>query len=1020
MSAALLLRDQYRAAGPGACGEIAADRHRGEDVLTGVSRMGPTQRLTRLNLCEIIGRTGEMLRAFGGAVLSLFADGIFTPGTLEDDRSIDVLLAAAQRSSEVMRPSDILYAAVDSSDQNLLSVLDQALIEGARQQHLLETIEVYNPDGRRGHSLVDFDGKRKRFAPETLAALDAFAAEVGTAHGRLRPVFLELLLACVLEHPDVDDRAFLGILDAPAAAGALRKQARVRTEPPPVPLDEASGRLRSEEFSADAWAVLEQAAERAGELGYDRLLPPHCFLALLAESEGLTERLVRLQIPPGLGLAQVGEALGEAFRLSEHRREVPPLHREGLGEAFLNLLVRARREATTWGAELVDSAHLLGAALEEPPSRLVSVLRAEPFGVDLARMREHLAQHIRQARTSAPREVAFRLPPGLPPAEDLTWLARTEGITPARHLDRYFDPISRALHRTTDKHVLITGPTGVGTTTLLRELARRAATGELAFLRRKRFIRVDCRDVLASESGDKLTRIIAHVAGRTDIIVCLDGLGAILRGPNGTDHVLMLRSALKARRIHVIGVMSPQEYDDLLATDHALRELATRVEVAEPDRHAAQDMVRQAADRIEAEFGIEVEDRAVGRAVVMSGDYILSQRLPLAAVKVLRRASEDLDYARRQLGGDRTTVGSDDVVRVIAEISGVPAGQIAGTGGERTDYELALGGSVVGQREAVAVVASELRRIKAGLAGVSRGPASVLLFAGLTGVGKTELAKAVAAFYSSSKRLQTYPMENFTEPHSVSGIIGSPPGYVGHERGGRLINELNADPYCVFLLDEAEKAHSEVWRPFLNLFDEGWIVDQRGVKAHGDRAIFILTTNAGHEAISPMSEEPDAHGGDTQEIVDRVKQSLLTVRDRGHGGSVFTPEFLARIRRIVVFRPLDRAAMEGICRMAVERQRAFWREKREKELVVPEALVRYTAERGHSLNERSGGIEGGRIIAKLLSDLVENPILREQELREDDFRDCARIELDFGPQGPSPGTVPRTKVLFRGAQELAP
>ncbi|MFD5111503.1 AAA family ATPase [Streptomyces sp. NPDC058391] len=940
--------------------------------------------------------------------MSLFSEGIFTPHTLLDERAIDILSAATQRCSGTVRPSDILYTAIDSGDQGVLSVLALTLAEGAQPRHLLETIAVYNPGSQDGQ-YFDFDGRRERFTAETLAALDRFAAEFAQDQDRLRPVCLELLIACVLDHPDPGDRQFLRILDTAAAARTLRDQVRVSTEPPPALLDD-TGRLRSEEFSADAWAVLEQAAGRAGELGYDRLLPPHCFLALLGETEGLTERLVRLQIPPQLGLAKVAEMLSGAFRLSQQGKDAPPLHRDGLGEPLLALLQRAQRAAVVWGAELVDTPHLLDALLEDPPPRLASVFQAEPLRVDLARMRELLAQAVREARTAGPREVSFRLPPESPPAEDLTWLARTQGIAPARHLERYFDALGRALHRTTDNHVLITGPAGVGTTSLVRELARRAAAGELPFLRRKRLLRVDCRDVPDSESGAKLARIIAHVAGRTDLIVCLDGLGAMLRGPRGTDHVQALRSALKERRIHLIGVLSDQEYDDLLAADHALRELTTRIEMTEPDRASARDMVRQAADALEAEFRTEVDDRAVDRAVVMSGDYILNQRLPLAAVKVLRRACEDLNYRRTQLGDARAVVTTEDVVRVIAEVSGVPAAQIAGTGGERTDYEQALGGSVFGQEEAVEVVASELRRIKSGLAGASGGPASVMLFAGLTGTGKTELAKTVAGFYSSSKRLQTYPMENFSEAHSVSGIIGSPPGYIGFERGGRLINELNADPYCVFLLDEAEKAHPEVWRPFLNLFDEGWIVDQRGVKAHGDRAIFILTSNAGQEIISRMTRE----GRSDEAIVARVKEELLQIGNRARGGPVFSPEFVARIRRIIVFRPLDLDAMTGICRKLVVRQCEFWLDKREKELIVSEALIHYAAGRGHLLNEKSGGKEGGRIIAKILSDLIENPILLEQERREEEFRKCARIELNFHRVGPG---EPRTDVRFRPAPD---
>src|SRR5690606_11550156 len=149
--------------------------------------------------------------------------------------------------------------------------------------------------------------------------------------------------------------------------------------------------------------------------------------------------------------------------------------------------------------------------------------------------------------------------------------------------------------------------------------------------------------------------------------------------------------------------------------------------------------------------------------------------------------------------------------------TGVPVETLSGDGGS-ADYEAALKASVVGQTEAVEVVATELKLIKAGLTEPDR-PASVLLFAGMTGVGKTELAKALAWLYSPMGRLHVYSMGNFTKPHTVSGIIGVPPGYVCHDHGGRLVNELNADPYAVFLLDEAEKAHPNMWKPFLNLFD---------------------------------------------------------------------------------------------------------------------------------------------------------------------------------------------------------
>ena len=969
----------------------------------------------------------------------LFTDGVLDPGACGDRRTHDVLRAASERASERLRPGDVLFAVLAGRDPAVLPALEAALAEGAAPQHLMAAIDVYDPPG----TAYGFDGSPGRIAPELMAAFADFAAEYAghadkttsapTASAPtnsapsaavprasaptampspgLHEVTLELLLACVLDHPDEQDRQFLGeVLDLPRAAGALRQRARVQLEPLPELFDENSGRLRSEEFTADVWSVLERAAERAAELGYDRLLPPHCLIALLGETEGLAERLLRLQLPPQIGLVKATEIITAAFRLSERGRPAAPrLHRDECGDAFHTLLRASRRTAALWDAERIDTPHLLAALLDDPSPRLTGVLRADPLRLDPDRLRAHVREVLQESRSTTPRETAYTLPAFLPPSEDLTWLARTGGITPACHLDHYFDPLCRALHRTENNHVLITGLPGVGTTTLLRELARRAATGEIPFLRRKRFLRVDCRDVAAEKSGDQLAALVAHVSGRTDLVVCLDGLGGLLRGPHGTDHLLQLRRALKERRMHLVGALSVHDYDDLIAADHALQELTTRIEMTEPDRETACDMARLAADGLTEEFGIPAKDHAVGRAVLLAGEFIPHQRLPLSAVRVLGRAFEDLHYARTQQGDEREAVTQAEVVDAVAELSRVPRGQVAGTGEDGIDYEAALTAQVVGQERAVRTVAGELRRIKAGLADTS-GPASVLLFAGLTGVGKTELAKAVADLYSASKRLQTYTMGNFTEPHSVASILGSPPGYAGFDRGGRLIGELNADPYCVVLLDEAEKAHPEVLRPFLNLFDEGWITDQRGEKAHGDRAIFILTTNAGQEVISRMGP-----GSADEDIAKAVRERLGEVRHR-QGDPVFTPEFLARIREIVVFRQLDRAAMHGIGRKILTQWQERWRERREKELVVSAELLDRAAELGHRLDREARGREGGRVMRRILKDWVDNPALAAAEANPEEYRACGRVVVGLARPGPADAALgagtPGTEVRF--------
>lgn len=951
----------------------------------------------------------------------LFEKGMFNPQGVGDDRTATVLHAATDRAAGKVRPSDLLASAIESGDAKVLATLAQALEPGSTPLDLRDVIEIYNP--MRSHSTpTDFDGRRECFSSEALEALDKFDTELKETVGKegIEDVALELLLACVLFQLDAEDQEFLTTLDAKRSAELFHKQVELGTKFLGLDtlFDAAYGRLRSEEFSESAWAIMEHAGVRATDLGYDRILPPHCFLALLGETEGVAEHLVRLQAQPEIGPGKVADTVVEAFRLGDRKADAVELVRGGFGEVTVELLRSAQKAARLWGSEYIDTSHLLLALVDDMPPRLASVLQRSPLELNLVKMREHLGQYLRDSRTQVKREVAFRLPTGLLLSEDLTYLARTKELPEALHFDTYFDVITKALYRRDNNHVLITGLRGVGKTALVRELSRKAAAGDISFLKRRRFLWVDCRDVAPDESRDKLEAIFSHVAGRTDLILCLDGLGSLLRAESGGNNKLILRSALKERQAHLIGVMSNWDFEDLLSSDHELLEFFTVVNVEEPKEETAVDIVKKASAQLELEYKLTIEEKAIERAVVLSNDYILNERLPMKAIKILQRVCEDLDYERTERGGKRTTITVPDVITVISEISGVPEGTLSGVA-KKIDYQKHLTKEVVGQDEAVKAVATEIQLIKAGLTEPGK-PASVMLFAGLTGSGKTELAKVVARFYSSSKRLQTYTMGNFIESHSVSGIIGVPPGYVGHEQGGRLINDLNSDPYCVFLLDEAEKPHPDVWKPFLNLFDEGWITDTRGVKAFADRAIIILTSNAGHEIISKMSQAGDP----MDKIIEAVKDHLPTIRHASSNQPVFSPEFLARIKRIIIFKSLDEQAMEGICRKLLKRIQNDWKKKREKTIDIPDNLIKYIAKQSHTENERSGGKEGGRIVSKLISELIEVSIQREASKRENEYKTSEVIELIFLPpaealphQSPK---QPKVEVSFRKQHEDSP
>jgi hypothetical protein len=612
----------------------------------------------------------------------------------------------------------------------------------------------------------------------------------------------------------------------------------------------------------------------------------------------------------------------------------------------------------------------------------------------------------------------FPLPPEAGAAEDLTRMAREaagEGPFPfdgEAPFERLFEDLTRALHRRQARHVLLAGERGVAKGTLVAELARRAAAGAIPSLRDRHFLRADCRSLAAAEGGG-LHALLGAVGDRPELVLVLDGLGALLHA-GGAEGFRALLAALPRLHCRLVILATPRECQDLLADDPDLADCLTRLDVSEPDPEVATKLLHRLAGGLAARYGVEIGDDAVRQAVLLTASYVLNDQLPSKALKVLHRACDDLDYERGHKGGTRGRVGADDVVRVVAERTGVPEGTLRGIA-DGPDFEGGLRRSVLGQDHAVREVATELGLIRAGMTDPGK-PASVMLFLGLTGTGKTELAKALARLYSASGRLRTYALGNCVEPHSVSTIIGVPPGYVGHDRGGPLVNELNADPYGVFLLDEADKAHPDVLQPFLNLFDEGWVADQRGVRAYGDRAVFILTTNVGQRMIAELAEQ----GKSPDEIRERMKEILPQIRHGKADRPVFTPEFLARLRRVVVFAPLGAEAMGGIARKQLGELRQTWAARRGKGLAVPEELAAHVAAEAQRLNERSKGKEGGRVVRKLIADRVEAPLQRAISARPADYRACGAVRLELvPPAGGAPGDpvpAPEVRVHFeRGA-----
>lgn len=599
--------------------------------------------------------------------------------------------------------------------------------------------------------------------------------------------------------------------------------------------------------------------------------------------------------------------------------------------------------------------------------------------------------------------------------------------------DAIAQEMARSLFRTRPGHALLVGSPGVGKSALLGRFAQQILRGQFPFLQGVRVLSVDVSNVDPEDSRACLELIFTAVKDWGRVILFLEGIASLMRRDRGRTNKPLLRTLLRQGQLKVIGTLTGWEYAEHVGHDAQTLALFSRLNMQEPDGTGLQRIVSHAARQLAREFGLTIPNEVVERTIALTSVFLLGECQPAKSIEVLRQVCEDLCFDRQRLDLQLPVCGTTDisshvvsaadsdrrdfihqsqevtldaVVEVLACKTGVPRETINGQGRE-CDFEAALSDAVVGQSDAVREVATELELISAGLVEPNK-PASVMMFAGMTGVGKTELAKRIAELYSSSRRLQVYSMGNFTESHSVSGIIGVPAGYVGHEEGGRLINELRADPYGVFLLDEAEKCHPNVWKPFLNLFDEGWICDQRGVKAYADRAIFILTTNAGDRNVSHLAK----CGKSQEEVTHQVKQALSRIRQERSTQPVFPPQFLSRIKRIIVFNPLDQQAMTGIAEYSARRLIRRWQTNREKELVLAPELITRIGEVAHQKNELSNGQEGGRIVQKLFSDYVESIVYKTFLEQREAYENCAQIEVGLSTSS-NPDRPISVQVCFR-------
>lgn len=727
----------------------------------------------------------------------------------------------------------------------------------------------------------------------------------------------------------------------------------------------------SARFTERASGAIAAARDAAASLGHSYIGTEHLLLGIAAETEGLGARLLSGQ---GLDMASLTRLVA-----AEMGSGAPGAPEQGLTSNAAAAIERAAEEARRLGQGYVGTEHLLLGVLRLPDCAAVRLLNASGRApdtiyteiLDLFGSPESRPGRQESGRSQAPFRPPYRRAETRvldQYSRDLTLIAGGGGADPVVGREREISRVIQILSRRTKNNPVLVGEPGVGKTAVAEGLARRVARGEVPdTLKNRRIVTLDLASMLAGtkyrgDFEDRVKCIIKEVQRAGDVIVFIDELHTIVgagSAEGAIDAANILKPALGRGEIQVIGATTPEEYRKHIEKDAALERRFQPVDVPEPDEACCVRMLRALRGSLETHHGLQITDEAISAAVRLSVRYICDRFLPDKAIDLLDEAAS---HVRLESGPQaRQTVEASDVADVVSAWTGVPASAISEPESERLlRLEEALHRRVIGQDEAVSAVARAIRRGRIGLSDPRR-PMGSFIFLGPTGVGKTELCRALAeAVYGDRDALIRLDMSEYMEKHAVSKLIGSPPGYVGYGEGGQLTERVRRRPWSVVLFDEIEKAHEDVYNLLLQIMEDGRLTDSAGRRADFRSTIVVMTSNIGAKAIT---EDRPALGfsGAPRDGDGAVKEAVMAELRR-----TFRPEFLNRVDDTIVFRRLSREDVRQIARGMTEAVCGRMRELGVELRVTDEALD-LLAERGFD------PAYGARPLRRQISALLEDP-----------------------------------------------
>lgn len=663
-------------------------------------------------------------------------------------------------------------------------------------------------------------------------------------------------------------------------------------------------------FSREAGRLLDEAVQLAGGLGCDRADTSHLLLAMLQQSSGPAARFL------------TGKKISEqAVRRQLAQERCGPSHR--LDRSAMAPELKRAMDYALIGAQ---NAHLTRA---EPEHLLCAMLEDDgcAAGLMLSAMGMQLNEAVRECRQMSGQLILPLQPRASTSAprgsrasdkycRDLTRRAAEGQLDPVFCREAELDRMVEILCRRQKNNPCLVGEPGVGKTALAEGLAQRIAQGQVPrALQGRRLLALDLASLVAGTKyrGDfeeRFKNLLEELMRDGTAILFVDELHTVVgagAAEGAIDASSILKPVLARGELQFIGATTNQEFRAYIQKDAALERRFGRVQLEEPSPDSAEAILEGLASRYERYHGVKLPPDALHAAVELSVRYLPGRCLPDKAIDLVDEACAAARIQAEQEGDAAPVLGVEQIARVVAQASGVPACRVGEQERERlARLEQRLNDQVVGQPQATAAVAGAIRRSRTGLGEPGR-PMGAMLFLGPTGVGKTALAKALAvSWFGSEKALLRFDMSEYQEQHTVARLLGAPPGYVGHDEGGQLTEAVRRRPYSVVLFDEIEKAHPEIQTLLLQLLEEGQLTDAMGRKADFRNTIVLLTANLGARFLAGQSA-PLGFAASEETTFDRQAAQAVEEAKRW-----LRPELVGRLDEMIVFRPLGEQSLCAI------------------------------------------------------------------------------------------------------------